>query len=79
MSTKNKSQPKTNVNQKQMSTKNKCQPKTNFTKNKSQPKTKVNQKQKLTKNKCQPKTTQSCFSSDFQKIGHGILVNVLAH
>merc|ERR1711891_40746 len=29
MSTRNKCQPKTNVNQKQMSTKNNCQPKTN--------------------------------------------------
>merc|ERR1712215_155575 len=62
MSIKNKCQPKTNVNQKQMSTKIKCQPKSNVnqnqmsTKNKFQPKTNLNQKKMSTKNNCQPKT-----------------------
>ena len=52
MSIRNKCQPQTNVNQKQMSTKNKyqqkkCKKKQMLTKNKSQPKANVNQKHSI--------------------------------
>ena len=56
MSTKNKCQPKTNVNQKQMSTKNKCQPKPNF--NQKQMSTKNTQLNTTELNQTKPNSTQ---------------------